>query len=228
MNSSFKRAFIPFLLLLSSCSSFFKKNLAQPIEVKDYVKKICLSSEGKGRLTSKAGKHLFRYEAALDSDTKSWQMALQLPLHGERMMTLSWDDLGITKIKGSFYTQVMGALSKEKKSKQQKLLLKRFLRFLAYIAKLKNEIDSNQNLKIECLQGECIALNESFTWYQNDSEKLIKQKINDRFTLVLKGISDVTDYFQKLSFTLENTRESFPSSNPLELNLFLASCDSSK
>jgi hypothetical protein len=196
--------------------------------VKEYFSKVCLSSEGKGRLTSKAGKHLFRYEADLDSKTRLWQMALQLPLHGERMMSLSWDELGVTKINGSFYSQVMNSLSKEKNSKQQKYLLRRFLKFLTFSAKLKTELKNNPDMKIECSKNECVALNEPFNWYQNGSEKFVQQKINDRFTLVLKGVSDVSGYFKKLSFIVENTRENFSGANPLELNLFLASCDSSK
>jgi hypothetical protein len=192
------------------------------------MNKVCLSSEGKGRLQSKAGKHLFRFEAELDSNAQSWQMALQLPLHGERMMSLTWDHLGVTKIKGSFYAQVINALNKEKNSKEQKLLLRRFLSFLAYVAKLKKELIQNPAMKITCSGNSCVASGESFIWYQSGSQKLIKQKINDRFDLVLKGISDVSGYFQKLSFIVENTRESFSGPNPLELHLFLASCDSIK
>ena len=155
-------------------------------------------------------------------------MALQVPVHGEKLMTLSWEGNGKAKIRGSFYHQVMHALSKEKKSKYQKNLLDRFLRFITFIAKLKTEVTSNKQFQINCADNTCTALSEEFTWYQNDSQSLIKQKINDRLSLAFKGTSDSAGYFEKLSFVVENTRENFSSGNPLELNLFLASCDSKK
>jgi hypothetical protein len=155
-------------------------------------------------------------------------MAFQIPLHGERIMTLSWAEEGKVKIKGSFYHQVMHALGKEKSSKYQVNLLKRFLRFITLIAKLKTELNSKQKLQVSCAGDMCSALGEDFTWYQNDSQSLIKQKLNDRLNLVARGVSDTAGYFEKLSFVVENTRKNFSSGNPLELNLFLASCDSKK
>ncbi len=188
-----------------------------------------MNSDGKGRFKIKSGGHLFRYESILNTGENSWDMAFEIPLYGEKLMSLSWNDLGMVKIRGPFYGQVFDMMSHKKKTfKNHRGLLKRFLKFLSFIARLKSEQLENKNFTTQCQGDDCLALNESFIWYQNDSELTLKQKINDRISLVLRGVSSSNGYYQKLSFLVDNIKNDQQKGNSMELNLFPSSCSDLK
>ncbi len=92
-------------LVLVSCATF-KRNIVER-DVHKSTQKICLSSEGKGRLTVGNNKYIFSYESALDTEEALWQLALNFPLHKTEMFKLDWSVKGKVKFTSSIEQRIL-------------------------------------------------------------------------------------------------------------------------
>ncbi len=90
---------------LSSCS-FFKiaklsDNLAQN------AKRICLSAEGKGRITVKSQKYVFGFESALYEGDNAWKLFLNFPLRKTESFEIDWSENNKVKFKSSLEDKLL-------------------------------------------------------------------------------------------------------------------------
>lgn len=76
------------LFIISSCALFQSPKLSQDLQ-KD-IQKVCLSSEGKGRIIVNSQKYVFSYESALRDEEQNWVMALNFPIYGEEYVEIDW------------------------------------------------------------------------------------------------------------------------------------------
>lgn len=96
---------LAFVFLFSSCS-LFKTHLVDR-ELHKSTKKICLSSEGKGRLFVQNKKYIFSYESALDEEHANWQLVLNFPLRKPETFTLDWSEEGKVKFTSSIEERLL-------------------------------------------------------------------------------------------------------------------------
>lgn len=80
------------ILLLSGCSLFKTYDVSK--DFSDSVQKVCLSSEGKGRLVVGNKKYVFAYDSALEEERAQWKLALHFPLRKAEVFELDWSKDG--------------------------------------------------------------------------------------------------------------------------------------
>lgn len=181
----------------------------------------CLDGEGKGRIKFKNNKYLFRYESLIDIGKKNWKLAFDIPIHGEEMIDLTWNDEDELRVDGSFYSRLLGQTRVMEKGAYYRGLLNKFLFFSVYMAKL-SRIEED---KIQCENQSCTALNKSWTWSQKGSTFSLLHKLDDRHTLIAEGFGDDAKHFSKLTFSVELAENFRTDQRPLALSLFTADCE---
>ena len=87
------------MLCLSGCSLFKTYDVSRNLS--DSSKKICLSSEGKGRLVVGNRKYIFGYDSGLDEKHANWKLALNFPLQKSEIFELDWSEDGKVIFKSS-------------------------------------------------------------------------------------------------------------------------------
>ncbi len=76
------------MLFLSSCAGLKTGKLTGREALSEF-KKICLNSSGKGRIELLTTKHTFSYEAVLQKNKNRFDLALDFPIVGEKLLSLS-------------------------------------------------------------------------------------------------------------------------------------------
>lgn len=98
------------LILLYSCSLF--KTHTVDRDLSQSTKRICLSSEGKGRLVVQNRKYIFSYDSILEKKLAHWELALNFPLRKTETFKLDWSKSG----KVDFTSTIEEKLLKENKN----------------------------------------------------------------------------------------------------------------
>lgn len=93
------------LLLLSSCTLFKSFDVSKNLNLS--TKKICLSSEGKGRLGIDDKKYIFQYESVLDLEHANWKLALNLPLQKSEIFELDWSQNNQVKFSSTIDEKIL-------------------------------------------------------------------------------------------------------------------------
>lgn len=146
-------------------------------------------------------------------------MAFNIPVHGEELIELDWNDE--LRVNGKFYGRLLNQTRQMKNGRYQRMLLNKFLHFLLDIGQL-TEMKAED---LNCNEKTCQALDRKWAWSQKGSTFVVTQKLNDRHQLVAKGYETGDSYFGKLTFSVEDTENSQAGSGGLALNLFASSCD---
>jgi len=76
------------LIIFNSCSLFKPKLLNRNLSTA--AKSVCLSADGRGRLTFLKRKYVFSYESYLDEAQANWLLALSFPLHAQETFKIDW------------------------------------------------------------------------------------------------------------------------------------------
>lgn len=90
MKNSFAHTLIYFFLLSSvSCSIFKQAKVGDSVE--EAKKRVCLSSEGKGRFIFGGQKHVFSYQSHFDEEAMSWETLIDFPVYGRESLLIKWN-----------------------------------------------------------------------------------------------------------------------------------------
>lgn len=109
MIKGMKLLLFSIILLLSSCSVFKTNKLSR--DIKTNIQKICLSGQGKGRLTVQKKTYIYGYESLLEEDMAKWTLALDFPMRNQEIFKLDWSKGG----KVDFHTSIEDIILRENK-----------------------------------------------------------------------------------------------------------------
>lgn len=90
---------------LTSCSLFKISKVSKDLSVSS--QKICLSSEGKGRLNVKGRKYIFSYESGLLDHDHSWKLALKFPLRKAEIFEIDWSNPNKVKFTSTIEDKIL-------------------------------------------------------------------------------------------------------------------------
>lgn len=76
-------------------------------EIGQAVQKVCLSSEGNGRLTVLNKKYVYSYESVLEADLGRWILAMSFPLRIPETFELDWSEAGKVKFTSSIEERIL-------------------------------------------------------------------------------------------------------------------------
>ena len=156
---------------------------------------MCFNSEGKGRIETPQGRYVFSYESVLNKEESKWSFAFHFPLGRQEVLHLVFRPK--PKAEGLFYRKVYQSLSKA-----DRIELKRFLGFIASIAKMKESQ--------EVVKGFVAS-------HRDDSAILkVKEAVGESPYL---SLMNEDKYFSKIIVQYENEAQS-----NLKLLLFQSSC----
>lgn len=99
------RKYFVILFVCSSCSLFKTFDVSKNKQIS--AKKICLSTEGKGRLTVGEKKYVFGHESALNSELANWKLALNFPLRKAEVFELDWSENGNVKFTSTLGDKIL-------------------------------------------------------------------------------------------------------------------------
>lgn len=164
---------------------------------------------------------LFSFETVNTKD-KFWKMAVDIPVHGEELLTLGWENasLGKVKVKGRFAKRILLNSSKHKDSKKYSRLIKGFIRGWSQFVYLNNEFKKHPDLEV-CKDGNCKLGPGSWDFEFSDGHAIAKYHLRNKDELVFDFSNFKDDVAQRLSVytptqALENT--------PFKLDLFIKQC----
>lgn len=92
-------------LFIYGCSLFKTYSLSRDITKES--KKICLSGEGKGRLSVHGSRYVFSYENLLDLEHNHWILGLDFPLRNQETIELDWSNPKKVKFKTSIESKIL-------------------------------------------------------------------------------------------------------------------------
>ncbi len=167
----YKNIILPlFLLVLSQfhgCAHTSKSLSSE--ELSEEFKAVCLSGNGKGRITYMDEKFNFRFESLLQEEMGTWELALFFAFHGEEYFKLHWKEP--VTAEGQVIPQA------------DPKMIKRFLNNLAAIIKFLTNNTSQcrySENSAECIIGEekllfnwDISSNLKLTLITSEQEKMI-------------------------------------------------------
>ena len=93
------------LSFLTSCSLFKVAKLSDNLA--ENANRICLSAEGKGRITVKNQKYVFGFESALYEDDNAWKLFLNFPLRKTESFEIDWSENNKVKFKSSLEDKLL-------------------------------------------------------------------------------------------------------------------------
>lgn len=188
--------FLVILLFLSSCSNLgtIFKTYTVSRDIGESTKLICLSGEGKGRLSLKNRKYVFGFESGVDKEEERWILGLDFPLHKMETFELDWSDGKKVKFK----TSIEEKLLKENNNLNPKSLS----RFTQGLGRLIEEI-----LRVRNIQSDIAKQKTNFLWESTDKYLQVSSK-DKNFTAKFSDII-LNKYFQDVEITYEDSKGNF-------------------
>ncbi|MCP4912468.1 MAG: hypothetical protein GY909_05070 [Oligoflexia bacterium] len=165
--------------------------------MKPFVKKLCFSSEGKGRITVPDGRYLVDYESFHDVANKKWIIGLDIPLQGEEVLELHYGKR--LRLSGSFSKRLAGIRNNKK-------LANAFSKFLISLSELL-QIHNDQSLEFK---NKPVISNEELTY-----------KFGSQYQLKIQGQRNKGSHFGRMNFLLLNSKMAKPETS---IELFVSSC----
>lgn len=188
---------------LISCST--RKTIDISQDVFKESKKVCLNSEGRGRIELPQGKYTFSYESAYLEDENKFVMVLSFPIYGEERFEINLDDLK----KNSNHSLEHRIVSASEGVSPQ--MINTFITLWAeYFTELLG------------LQGRNEITSANFKWkienqiFHGDSTK------NPFFHFYSKAFLASKDFFQRLTFELKNIHDK--TQDRMIIELFVREC----
>jgi hypothetical protein len=198
------------------------------------LNQICLTGEGRGRVQFFQEKHLFGQESLYSKKEKEWILALEIPIHGEEVIRLNWENaLEKTgpKIEGAFFNRLKQVAKKQKRGKLYLQLLNSFFKkysdFLYFLSLDKSEKELGALCKpIGKFQSSglsCEYKNLKFIWkksgggrYQFDIDK------KHIFTIDMEKLEKDKYLINKLALSRRDANGA--AGHLVKLDLFYESC----
>ncbi|MEE2744702.1 MAG: hypothetical protein VYD54_12385 [Bdellovibrionota bacterium] len=149
-----------------------------PELMKEGIKKVCLSGEGRGRFSFQDEKQSFQYESFLNKGKKSWTVAYHFPLHGEERLVLGYKEAlaGDIEVEGSLYKKLIDDTADEVAREKVKNLFRVFFLKFGHFLEIYDEFQRfGSRSELECLpevrdegrvRGQCFygPKNETVLW----------------------------------------------------------------
>lgn len=185
--------FLVILFFLSSCSNLGTvfKTYTVSRDITESTKLICLSGEGKGRLSLKNRKYSFGFESGVNKEEEKWILGLNFPLRKMETFELDWSDGKKVKFK----TSIEDKLLRENRNLNPKSLSK----FTHGLGKLIEEV-----LLIRDVQSDVAKQKTKFIWESTDNYLMVSSK-DKKFTAKFSDII-LNKYFQDTEITYEDSK----------------------
>ncbi|MBT3584680.1 MAG: hypothetical protein HN509_07220 [Halobacteriovoraceae bacterium] len=175
------------------------------------MKRICWSSDGKGRLHVGRNSYLFSYESLLAKEKKRWSLGLDIPVHGEEILTLDYPQIaaGKYRVKGELYRRLKRELSGGSAKGRS---LSNFIRHLSLMIEASSNGQLPVGFKVESSSEKQFRLSA-----RTSSNQWIRLQF-----------SDIGPYgYRKQLFVLREKDFRGQIAEPLKLYFFLSECSSS-
>jgi hypothetical protein len=204
------------LLILSSCSLF----KAQPSLKNETVDKVLTSvkviGEGKGRLGFKQQSYLFSFDALI-KDSADWLLAIEIPLHGEEVMTLKniKDEKNPASSVESFESRINNQIDPNLKNKVLPELRSMIRFILSVELGLPRVCAKAFDTEYSCVLGV-----ESFLVTLSDKSIRIKKASSGVLNLELVAENLTAPFFMKTTFTFRSPKAPITAPAAMTFELF--------
>lgn len=214
------------ILLFSSCTSsaFKKRSLSGKSSqiLNKGMEKICLSGEGKGRISLRGERQSFQFESLLNRAKKLWATSYHFPLHGEESLFLNYNQAfkGGIGLEGSLYQKLISDMDNlEAKQELEELFYTFFLKLGQFLEIYENLQFSPSQSTLECIpeerferkvRGQCLygPHKDSFIWETSKESFTFSFPLNKRGDLFnLHFNREKKEFFSKWTASLKKGDE---------------------
>lgn len=171
------------LLILVSCATF---TLSRDVKLES--RKICMNSEGQGRLIVNNQKYRFGYDSLIEKDNHKWSLELDFPLRPAETFELDWSRNGKMKFNSSIDQKIL----RENKGINPKELDK-FIKSIGHFLKDLVRLQSNKDEKL------------AYNWYI-EGNKLLAMSPKKHSRLKFEKV-DADGYFEKMSISYKAQKD---------------------
>ena len=208
--------FILISLTLSSCSLFKTQPSIKNEPVEKILSSVKVIGEGKGRLGFKQQSYLFSFDALL-KDSVDWLLAIEIPLHGEEVMTLK--DIKAEKNPASSVESFESRINNQIDPSLKNKVLPELRSMIRFILALE------LGLPRVCSKGfdteySCVVGSETFLVTVSDKSIRIKKSTSGTLNLELVAENLTAPFFMKTSFTFRSPKAPISAPAPMTLELF--------
>jgi hypothetical protein len=208
--------FLTTFILLSSCSLFKTQPSLKSEPVEKILTSVKVIGEGKGRLGFKQNSYLFSFDALI-KDSTDWLLAIEIPLHGEEVMTLK--DIKAEKNPASsvesFETRINSQIDPNLKNKVIPELRSMIRFILAVELGLPRTCNKTFDSEYACVVG-----SENFLVTLSDKSIRIKKVSTASLELELVAENLTAPFFTKTNFTFRSPKAPVTAPAPMTLELF--------
>lgn len=199
------------VLLVTSCSTLNKApKKAADLQLSKNLSRICLSGEGRGRMTGSKQKIYFNFEAINNSKKKEWALAFAIPLYGEEILRIDWSNPMSFKARGKIVKRLYMNMGKNKA-----LMMQSFKTIVAFL-NIHSQSDTTVCHQNCDFYGHKLRITKST---ENELIVTIRKKEPGAPELRVKAF-DFDKYYKRLELNLYGTELL------LSLSLFYSSCAS--
>lgn len=229
-----------FSFLFSACAhQRVQEKLLSPEQKKvvfeDSLKKLCLNSEGKGRLVFLSERYSFNYESLLEEKLYSWTLAIEVPMLGQELFKLNYKNSFEGKVfaQGNFYDRLILSAKNEKQSRYHLEVLNSYLLGMGKFLIFKNKMINPEEMSKSCQfssegdwQGSCLldGKQERLTWKYEDEAFYLRFPLDAQADFILEAQGNDKDYFKRFKMKLKDKTD-LANQRPLEIDLSLSGCN---
>ncbi len=213
---------------LVSCAHVVQKKTRTPEE---FLKKICLSGSGKGRLEFLSEKYRFSYDSSNDIKEKRWTLAVNVPLLGEEVVELNYVKAAEenVQVNGAFYERLEDAAKESSQDKYQLEMLNSYLKtfgkFLVWSNDIRDQINGKKNrCKLNNGVWSCSFLNnKNAVFNMQMGLSTLEIPLDDKMIFKVEGNEGTENFYEQVTLRLvERSRN--PSSSGIYLEMYPTEC----
>ncbi len=205
-------------LIVSSCSSFEK---VKSTNIDELLNSIKVTGEGKGRISTPRGQHLFSCDAILKED-HTWMLSIMIPLQGEELMILPQLEKKIPsdKTMDKFEWRIEEELKKvdiHHKLKPFQVIqgIHSMLRFV-----LGRELKLTRDCFVENNVNRCDLENEKFIIEKKETSMQIGYELNADYDILLVAENLTNSFFGRTSFYVISKNKNYKFDSVIALEFF--------
>jgi len=199
-------------LLFVSCSTVKNRVIDIPdgqeaAFLTNELKNVCFTSAGRGRIELGSEKYLVSYDALLEAEKNKWSLALDIPIHGEELISIEWKDK--PAVQADF-------LKNLKKPTNEQESIEAFVEGLGNILRLASDVKAYSCKKNSAKSGLCELKDTSaIRWEVSNDEFILQTTTNSKKEIEFKAHS-LNKKYERISVFMKNTAN---------LELFISSCE---
>lgn len=190
------------LFILNSCALFKNSDLSN--NVISEIGKVCLDTNGRGRLIIQNNKYVFSFDSILNHEEDKWIMGLNFPLYGEELFEIEWEKEKLIHYSASFEQRIL----REKKGINPELLslfLKKWADFINEVI----QVQKNKNYE------------KNFIWKIQSNELVAETKLKGAGNAKITFLNLINSkYFGRFDIVLQNEK----SKDSLKMEMIVRKC----